>query len=38
MTDIELLQRMIEDLRRLRNGCEPKRNQNPLPLVLERGL
>jgi hypothetical protein len=29
MTDIEQLQRMIEDLRRLRNRCEPKSNQNP---------
>lgn len=29
MTDIELLRRMIEDLRRLRNSCEPKSNQNP---------
>jgi hypothetical protein len=29
MTDIERLQRMIEDLRRLRNRCEPKSNQNP---------
>ncbi len=29
MTDIERLQRTIEDLRRLRNSCEPKSNQNP---------
>lgn len=29
MTDIERLQRMIEDLRHLRNSCEPKSNQNP---------
>jgi hypothetical protein len=29
MTDIERLQRMIADLRRLRNECEPKSNQNP---------
>jgi hypothetical protein len=29
MTDIERLQRMIDDLRRLRNSCEPKSNQNP---------
>lgn len=29
MTDIERLQRMIDDLRRLRNECEPKSNQNP---------
>lgn len=29
MTVIELLQRMIDDLCRLRNECEPKSNQNP---------
>ena len=29
MTDIERLQRMIDDLRCLRNECEPKSNQNP---------
>ena len=29
MTDLERLQRMIEDLRRLRNSCELKSNQNP---------
>jgi hypothetical protein len=29
MTNIEQLQGMIEDLRRLRNSCEPKTNQNP---------
>ncbi len=29
MTHIDRLQRMIEDLRRLRNECEPKSNQNP---------
>ncbi len=29
MTDIEQFQRMIGDLRRLRNSCEPKSNQNP---------
>lgn len=29
MTDIERLQQMIEELRRLRNKCEPKSNQNP---------
>jgi hypothetical protein len=29
MTDVERLQRMIDDLRRLRNSCEPKNNQNP---------
>ena len=29
MTDIERLQRMIDDLCRLRNECEPKSNQNP---------
>jgi hypothetical protein len=28
MTDIEQLQRMIDDLRRLPNSCEPKNNQN----------
>ena len=31
-TDIEQLRCMIEDLRRLRNSCEPKSNQNPLYL------
>lgn len=29
MTDVERLEHMIEDLRRLRNRCEPKSNQNP---------
>ena len=29
MTGIERLQRMIDDLRRLRNECELKSNQNP---------
>jgi hypothetical protein len=29
MTEIEQLQRMIGDLRRLRNSYEPKNNQNP---------
>ena len=29
MADIERLERMIDDLRRLRNACEPKSNQNP---------
>jgi hypothetical protein len=29
MTDVERLQQMIDDLRRLRNKCEPKSNQNP---------
>jgi hypothetical protein len=29
MAEIEQLLRMIDDLRRLRNGCEPKSNQNP---------
>jgi hypothetical protein len=29
MTDIERLQGMIDELRRLRNSCEPKSNQNP---------
>lgn len=29
MTDIERLQHMIEELRRLRSKCEPKSNQNP---------
>jgi hypothetical protein len=29
MTDIEQLQHMIGDLRRLRNSREPKSNQNP---------
>jgi hypothetical protein len=28
MTDIERLQQMIDDLRRLRNKCEPKNNQD----------
>jgi hypothetical protein len=29
MTDAERLRQMIDDLRRLRNKCEPKSNQNP---------
>jgi hypothetical protein len=29
MSDTERLQRMIDELRRLRNKCEPKNNQNP---------
>jgi hypothetical protein len=29
MTDVERLQQMIDDLRRLRDKCEPKSNQNP---------
>jgi hypothetical protein len=29
MTDIDRLQGMIDELRRLRDGCEPKNNQNP---------
>ena len=29
MAEIEQLQRMIDDVRRLRNDCEPKSNQNP---------
>jgi hypothetical protein len=29
MTDVERLQQMIEDLRRLQNECGPKSNQNP---------
>ena len=29
MTDIDRLQGMIDELRRLRNSCEPKSNQNP---------
>lgn len=33
MTDIEQLQRMIDDLRRLRNSCEPKSNKNPRYLL-----
>lgn len=28
MTDVERLQQMINELRRLRNKCEPKSNQN----------
>jgi hypothetical protein len=28
MTDIERLQAMIDELRHLRNRCEPKSNQN----------
>jgi hypothetical protein len=29
MTDIDRLRGMIDELRRLRNSCEPKSNQNP---------
>jgi hypothetical protein len=29
VTDIQALERMIADLRSLRNGCEPKTNTNP---------
>ena len=29
MTDIDRLLGMIDELRRLRNRCEPKNNQNP---------
>jgi hypothetical protein len=28
MTSIDQLQRMVDELRRLRNACEPKSNQN----------
>jgi hypothetical protein len=29
MTDAERLQQMINELRRMREGCEPTSNQNP---------
>ena len=29
MTDIDRLRGMVDELRRLRNSCEPKSNQNP---------
>jgi hypothetical protein len=29
MTDEQRLQQMIDDLRRMRDECEPKSNQNP---------
>ena len=29
MTDVERLERMIEELRSLRNKCEPKTRENP---------
>jgi hypothetical protein len=29
VTDQERLQQMIDELRRMRNGCEPKSNENP---------
>lgn len=29
MSDVARLEEMIEELRRLRNGCEPRNNQNP---------
>lgn len=29
MSDVETLQRMIEELRRMRESCEPKANTNP---------
>ena len=38
MTDIELLERMVEDLRRIRNKCEPKANTNPRYLHLSNAV
>ncbi|MFG1706594.1 hypothetical protein ACFLIM_25700 [Nonomuraea sp. M3C6] len=38
MTDVERLQQMIEELRRLRNKCEPKSNQNPRYLRYSNGV
>ena len=29
VTDQERLQQMIDELRRMRDGCEPKSNENP---------
>jgi hypothetical protein len=29
MTSIDQLQGMVDELRRMRNSCEPKSNQNP---------
>ncbi|WP_166427739.1 hypothetical protein [Nonomuraea mesophila] len=29
MNDVERLQQMIDELRRLRDKCEPKNNRNP---------
>jgi hypothetical protein len=38
MTDIERLQQMIEEIRRIRNKCEPKNNQNPRYLRLSNAV
>jgi hypothetical protein len=38
MTDTELLERMVEDLRRVRDTCEPKANTNPRYLRLSNAV
>jgi hypothetical protein len=38
MTDIERLQQMIEEIRRIRNKCEPKNNQNTRYLRLSNAV
>ena len=38
MTDVERLQQMIEEIRRIRNRCEPKSNQNPRYLRLSNAV
>jgi hypothetical protein len=38
MTDVERLQQKIEEIRRIRNKCEPKNNQNPRYLRLSNAV
>jgi len=38
MTDVERLHQMIEEIRRIRNTCEPKSNQNPRYLRLSNAV
>jgi hypothetical protein len=38
MTDIETLERMVDELRRIRNKCEPKANTNPRYLRLSNAV
>jgi hypothetical protein len=38
MTDVERLRQMIEQIRVIRNRCEPKSNQNPRYLRLSNAV
>jgi hypothetical protein len=38
MSDAERLQQMIEEIRRIRNKCEPKSNENPRYLRLSNAV